>query len=88
MEALRQGQSVIQLCTDSWTSGLDNQREFQAINAQWVAFSALMYLMIGVSFAGAWETSGGAHPFVPPSVAYVAIPCRRVASGWRSQTQT
>lgn len=59
MEALRQGQSVIQLCTDSWTSGLDNQREFQAINAQWVAFSALMYLMIGVSFAGAWETSGG-----------------------------
>lgn len=31
MEALHQGQSVIQLCTDSWTSGLDKQREFQAI---------------------------------------------------------
>ncbi|KAM0721329.1 hypothetical protein Q7P37_003033 [Cladosporium fusiforme] len=35
-EALHEAQSAIQLCTDSWTSGLSNQREFQAINAQWV----------------------------------------------------
>ena len=35
-EALHEAQSAIQLCTDSWTSGLTNQREFQAINAQWV----------------------------------------------------
>lgn len=34
-DALHEAQSAIQLCTDSWTSGLTNQREFQAINAQW-----------------------------------------------------
>jgi hypothetical protein len=32
--ALHEAQSTIQLCTDSWTSGLTNQRESQAINAQ------------------------------------------------------
>ena len=31
--ALHKAQSAIQLCTDSWTSSLTNQREFQAINA-------------------------------------------------------
>lgn len=35
-DTLHRALSVIQLCTDSWTSGLMNQREFQAINAQWV----------------------------------------------------
>jgi hypothetical protein len=35
-EALHEAQSAIQLCTDSWTFGLTNHREFQAINAQWV----------------------------------------------------
>lgn len=34
--ALHRASSAIQLCTDSWTSGLSNQREFQAVNAQWV----------------------------------------------------
>jgi hypothetical protein len=35
-EALSKAISCIQICTDSWTSGLQNQKEFQAINCQFV----------------------------------------------------
>ncbi|TKA55306.1 hypothetical protein B0A49_13415 [Cryomyces minteri] len=35
--------SCIQFCTDSWTSGTRNQKEFQAINAQWVSPEGKLY---------------------------------------------